>query len=81
MFRGDAVIHTGASVRFALWVCERGDEPTGLAFVYYKDLVAASYMETYLYGTPPNCKLAAHEFELLERPSGVPAMSVDQLKT
>jgi hypothetical protein len=80
VFRGDALIEPGASVSFALWVSQKGDEPTGPAYVYYNHLVAASHMEAYLYGTPPHCRLAAYEFMLLDRPSLDARMSVQELE-
>jgi hypothetical protein len=37
-------------------------------------------MEAYLYGTPPDCELAAYEFEIITAPSEQPTMNVEQLK-
>jgi hypothetical protein len=79
VFRGGAALQLGALMVFPLWVCESGEEPTGPAYVYYKDLVAASHMEVYLYGTPPRCRLAAYEYVLLKEPSLDARMSVEEL--
>jgi hypothetical protein len=80
VFRGEAAIQLGAPVLFPLLVCERGEEPFGPPFVYYKDLVAASHIEVYLYGTPPRCTLAGpYEYVLLKEPSLDARMSVEDL--
>jgi hypothetical protein len=79
VFRGDAKF-LGATVLFPLWVCEKGDEPTGPAFVYYQDLMSARYIEAYLNGSPPQCKLAAYEYVLLPAPSLEPRMSLEELE-
>ena len=80
IFRGDASLQLGAHVSFPLWICERGDEPTGPAYVYYKELSSASHMEAYLYGTPSQCDLAAYEFVLLDRASSEASMGVQDLE-
>jgi hypothetical protein len=79
VFRGDGLTKPGDFLSFDLWVCEEGDEPTGPAFVYYKDLLAASHLEAYLFGTPPKCMLGAYEFTLLDGPTLDPRMSVQEL--
>lgn len=80
VFRGQALLQPGALVSFPIWVVRRGGEPTGPAFVYHDALVAASHVEAYLEGTPPSCRLAAYEFTLLQAPTPIPAMSVDDLE-
>jgi len=80
VFRSDGRIAPGDHVAFGLWVCRAGQEPTGPAYVYEDDLMRASHVEAYLYGTPPDCELAAYEFTLLEVPSDEPKMSIGDLE-
>jgi hypothetical protein len=79
VFRGEGLIKLGDSVSFDLWVCVEGDEPTGPAYVYYKNLITASHVEAYLSGTPPKCVLEVYEFTLLDGPTLEPKMSVEEL--
>jgi hypothetical protein len=37
-------------------------------------------MKAYLEGTPPSCQLAAYEFTLLQAPTTLPVMNVDDLE-
>jgi hypothetical protein len=80
VFRGHALVTPGASVVFFLWVCRRGDEPTGPAFVHFDKLAAATHIEAYFYGAPPACQVAAYEFVLLNGASETPAMSASDLE-
>ena len=80
IFRGQALVETGADLSFPLWVCEEGDEPTGPAYVHHEALVAATHMEVYLYGRPPDCHLAGYEYVLLQGPTTDPTMSVNDLE-
>lgn len=80
IFRGDGRLGSGDCVAFKLWVCQPGDAPTGPAFIYYEAFMQATHIEAYLYGTPPNCQLAAHEFEALNGPTDEPMMTVAQLQ-
>ena len=79
VFRGETALRHGASIEFRLWMCRRGREPTGPAYAYYEDLVAKGYMEAYLEGSPPDCRLVAYEFCLLSEPSDDPRLRVDDL--
>jgi hypothetical protein len=79
-FRSAGRLGSGDKIAFKIWVCEPGDEPTGPAFVYYDQLMQATYIEAYLYGVPPNCELAAHEFALINAPTEQPGMTVAQLR-
>jgi hypothetical protein len=79
VFRGDA------SLQPELLYCfphgsARGETSLPAAYVYYKDLVAASHMEVYLYGTPPHCNIAVYEYVLLNGPSLDARMSVEELE-
>ena len=80
IFRSDGRLSPGDHVAFKLWVCRRGDEPTGPAYVYHEDFIRATHMEAYLHGSPPDCELAAYEFTILTAPSDEPSMNVDQLE-
>ncbi len=80
VFRSDGRLALGDYVAFKLWVCRRGDEPTGPAYVYYEDFIGATHMEAYLHGNPPECELAAYEFTILNAPSDEPSMNVGQLE-
>ena len=80
VFRSDGRLAPGDSVAFKLWMCRRGKEPTGPAYVYRGDFIQASHMEVYLCGSPPKLGLAAYEFTLLNAPSDKPNMSVGQLE-
>ena len=79
VFRGQGFVEPGATIRFPLWICTKGDEPTGPAYVYHDALLAASHIEAYLYGTPPECQVAVYEFVLLEAASQHPMLSVNDL--
>jgi len=70
----------GDRVAFALYVCRAGDEPTGPAYIYCDDFKAARYMEAYLFGDPPECKLAAYEFNVIRTPSDEPTLTSRQLE-
>lgn len=80
VFRSDGRLATGDKVTFKIWLCQPGDEPTGPAFIYYEPFMQATHLEAYLYGTPPNCQLAAYEFAILSNPTEVPMMTVAQLQ-
>lgn len=80
VFRTDGRLGVGESVTFALWVCRPGDEPTGPAYIYCDDFKAANYMEAYLYGDPPACKLAAYEFNVIRAPSDEPTLTQRELE-
>ena len=79
IFRGQSLVEAGATIRFPLWVCEKGDEPTGPAYVHHGALLQASHLEAYLYGTPPDCEVAAYEFVLLNGASQDPRLSANDL--
>jgi hypothetical protein len=38
----------------------------------------ACHIEAYLHGNPPNCELAAYEFELISAPTDQPSMSEEE---
>jgi hypothetical protein len=40
----------------------------------------ATHIEAYLYGSPPDCKLAAYEFAILSAPTDEPSMTDAQLE-
>jgi hypothetical protein len=80
VFRNDSRVAVGDRLGFDLWVCRPGDEPTGPAYIYYDDLKTASYMEAYLYGDPPECKLAAYEFNVIRTPSDEPTLTPRELE-
>ena len=70
----------GDEVECSLWVCRRGDEPTGPAFVYEDAFADAAFLEAYLVGSPPVCELAAYEFCVLGAPSEQPVLTLKQLE-
>jgi hypothetical protein len=80
VFRSDGRLGPGDRVTFKLWVCEPGDEPTGPAFIYREPFMQAAHVEAYLYGDPPDCKLAAYEFAVISALSDEPSMTVLQLQ-
>jgi hypothetical protein len=80
VFRSDGRLRVGDHVEFKLWICEPRDAPTGPAYTNRSSFMAASYIEAYLTGTPPLCRLAAYEFALLSAPSDGPVMNVEQLE-
>jgi len=81
VFRGQALAAPGAMVEFPIWVCSRDKEPTGPACVYFDSLQAATHIELFLFGTPPQCKLAAYEYELIGAPSATPVLSATDLES
>ena len=80
VFRTDGRLAVGDRLAFALWVCRPGDEPTGRAYIYYDDFITATYLEAYLYGNPPACKLAAYEFSVIPFPSEEPTLTPRELE-
>ena len=80
VFRSDGRLGRGDRVGFKIWVCQPGDEITGPAFIHHDAFMQASYIEAYLYGTPPDCNLAAYEFAVLSAPTDEPSMTVAQLE-
>jgi hypothetical protein len=80
VFRTDGRLDTGDNVEFPLWVCEKGDEPTGPAFIYEGAYAGAVYLEAYLTGTPPKCDLCAYEFRVVDAPSDQPVLTPEELE-
>jgi len=80
VFRTDGRLPVGDPVAFTLWACDPGDEPTGPAYIYFDDLMTASYVEAYLYGDPPKCKLGAYEFGVIPAPSDEPTLTARELE-
>jgi hypothetical protein len=80
VFRSDGRLRPGDAVAFKIWVCQPGDEPTCPALIYYETFLQASHLEAYLYGTPPDCNLAAYEFAVLSAPTDEPSMTLSQLE-
>jgi hypothetical protein len=80
VFRTDGRLAVGDRCAFALWACRAGDEPTGPAFIYYEDFLTASYVDAYLHGNPPECKLAGYEFTLIRAPSDEPILTTRELE-
>ena len=80
VFRADGRLDVGDHIEFPLYVCHKGDEPTGPAFIYADALARAVYMEAYLAGTPPKCELVAYEFCVLDAPSDRPVMTPTKLE-
>ena len=80
VFRTDGRLRDGDDIVWPIWVCRRGDEPTGPAFIHVDDLARASFIEVYLRGTPPACELAAYEFTLIDAPTEQPLLSPSELE-
>jgi hypothetical protein len=80
VFRTDGRLAAGDHLTFPLWVCRPRDEPTGQAYIYFDDLMTASYLEAYLWGTPPDCELAAYEFRVIRAPSEEPTLTLRELE-
>jgi hypothetical protein len=80
IFRTDGRLTVGDPLKFTIWVCNRGDEPTGPAYIYLDALTTARYMEVYLCGDPPTCSLAAYEFSIISTPSEVPTLTPRDLE-
>ena len=80
VFRTDGRLKQSDVVRWEVWVCRPGGEPTGPAYIYEDDLARASFIEAYLHGTPPNCELAAYEFTVVDAPTEQPILSPAQLE-
>ena len=65
---------------FEVFVCRRGKEPTGPAYIYFDQFARARHIEAYLGGSPPDCELAGHEFEIIEAPTDEPTLTIENLK-
>jgi len=74
VFRGPSNLQVGSSVSFPIWVCHPGSEPTGPPFVYRDDLTRLRYVEAYLSGEPPNCRLVGYECQLISTSSLYPQL-------
>lgn len=74
VFRDASLVSVGDRVWFPIWICQRGDEPTGPAYLYEEDLRRKRYIEAYLHGDPPACELVGYECLLLEAPSLEPRL-------
>ena len=79
IFRGHELVEPGDLLRFPLWVCKRGDEPTGPAYAYHDSLLISTHIEAYFFGKPPECRIGAYEFVLLNEASSEPHLSMDDL--
>jgi hypothetical protein len=79
-FRTDGRLGPGDPVAFRLWVCQAGDEPEGPAYIHFEPFSKARYMEAYLSGNPPDCRLAGYELAVIDAPSEQPSMSAEQLE-
>ena len=80
VFRTNGRLEEGDNIAWPIWVCQPGDEPTGAAYIYGDDLARASFIEAYLWGTPPACELAAYEFTLIDTPTEQPVLSPAELE-
>jgi hypothetical protein len=80
IFRGSNELGLGDQAGFEIWVCEPGDEPTGPAYIYKHAYIGALYLEAYLDGKPPNCKLLGYELAVIDTPTDEPIMTVEQLE-
>ena len=80
VFRSDGRIVLGDRIAFRLWVCERGKEPTGEAYVYRDEFGRSTHMELYLHGSPPKWEIVGYEFMLLDSPSESPHMTLRDLE-
>jgi hypothetical protein len=77
VFRGSSLLQIGSVVSFPIWICPRGKEPTGPAFVYRDVLMRLGYVEAYLSGEPPDCRLVGYECRLISTPSLHPQLPVE----
>ncbi len=80
VFRTDGRLNVGDHVQFPLWVCRRGNEPTGPPFIYEDAFASAVYLEAYLAGAAPNCDMAGYEFSVIEAPSDRPVLTPEELE-
>jgi hypothetical protein len=80
VFRTDGRLTVGDRLTFTIWVCNRGDEPTGPAYMYFDTFATAKYMEVYLCGNPPSYTLAAYEFSVIRAPSDEPTLTTQDLE-
>jgi hypothetical protein len=48
--------------------------------MYFDDVTTAKYLEAYLHGDPPECKLAAYEFGVIRAPSEQPTLTPRDLE-
>jgi hypothetical protein len=80
VFRTDGRLAIGDYIAIYLYVCHPGNEPTGPAFVYDKDLENAEYMEAYLVGDPPKYGIAGYEFDIISAPTEQPTLTPRELE-
>jgi hypothetical protein len=82
VFRSDGNLKPGDWVSFKVNVCREGDEILliGPTYTFYDNFVAASYVEAYLNGAPPQCEVPLDEWAPLETPSEEPRLTVEELE-
>jgi hypothetical protein len=78
VFHAEIPLEFEAPVSFVVWVCSKGKEPTGPAYVYHENLLHMGYVEAFLNGKPPNYHLVGYEFTLIGEPSDEPMLTVGE---
>jgi hypothetical protein len=78
VFRGDGLLRPGEEVHFSVAVCRPGDSlcPGGDLWMHLQDFETARYMEVFLDGTPPACKVARSQCFAIPAPSDTPSVPV-----
>lgn len=82
VFRGSRRLRVGDGVGFEVSACRRGaDIPTGGAWwTPAERLAEARFMEAFLEGTPPTCRVSLWQAQIIEAPSPRPQMGLWELE-
>ncbi len=78
IFRGDALLTVGDTVRFSVAVFREYDDipAGGDRWMHYDVFEQATYLEVFLDGTPPDCKVARSQRYPITRLSDTPQIAV-----
>ena len=70
VFRSDSTLRVGDEVMFSMRAYRQDDYvPPGPPFMIYEKLMRGNYMEVYLNGDPPQCRVPWDECVILDRPT------------
>ena len=76
IFRARRPLHLGDAVKFSVAVNRPGDEMPagGTLWIDYDNLASHRFMEVFLDGDPPDCRVALWQYQLLDSASEEPKM-------
>lgn len=77
VFRGDGALQPGDWVHFRVAVCRSGDPVPcgGELWMDVQDLAPARYLEVFLDGVPPECRVAGSRCQVIEKFTHAPRIA------